>query len=211
MRWLVLVYVLSLLGCSTPESRSENREVRYLQKQLQEEKLRHAQDKARFYRDYGQEDSGIFTDGMHNRLPNGQTKTILWGDDSEVVSTATLWLQKRGLTIIERAQLQHLLQEQKLQLHYSRDEEAISVGRILGAKHIIYVSAKDYSVALRGVDLETAEIMWMGTAKYLRPIMMTPQTARALTCQALATAFGYRQPGEQDIRSEAMCMKPTQQ
>lgn len=37
---------------------------------------------------------------------------------------------------------------------------------------------------------------------------MTPQTARALTCQALATAFGYRPPGEHDIRSETMCMKP---
>lgn len=210
MKRMAVVLICLSAGCSTGGNGIENREVYRLQKELRQAKEQHAQDRARFYRDSDQQDTGIFTDGMHRRLPTSQTKTILWGNDSEVVNTATLWLQKLGLTVIERAQLQHLLHEQELQLHYSRDEDAIGVGRVLGAKHIIYVSAKDYSVALRGVDLETAEIMWMGTAKYLRPITMTPQTARALTCQALATAFGYRQPGDQDIRSEAMCMKPDQ-
>jgi hypothetical protein len=137
-----------------------------LQKQLQREREQHAQARAQFYREWDQQDTGIFTDGMHRRLPTTQTKRILWRNDTEVGYTATLWLQKFGLTVIERAQLQHLLEEQKIQLQYARDEDALNVGRLLGAKHIIYISAKDYSVALRGVDLETAEIMWIGTAKF---------------------------------------------
>ncbi len=34
-------------------------------------------------------------------------------------------------SLFERAQLQHLLEEQKIQLQYARDEDALNVGRLL--------------------------------------------------------------------------------
>ena len=43
------------------------------------------------------------TDGFHHSLPQPNTRIVVWGNSPVVMGTATTWLQKRGLRIVERS------------------------------------------------------------------------------------------------------------
>lgn len=69
-----------------------------------------------------------------------------------------------GMRVIERAQLQDLLQEQRLSLSGRVDEStAIEVGRMLGAQYVIKGQATSVATMLRmdmqAVDVETTEVL----------------------------------------------------
>lgn len=68
-----------------------------------------------------------------------------------------------GMRVIERAQLQDILQEQRLSLSGRVDEStAIEVGRMLGAQYVIKGQATSVASMLRmdmqAVDVETSEV-----------------------------------------------------
>ena len=68
-----------------------------------------------------------------------------------------------GMRVIERAQLQDILQEQRLSLSGRVDEStAIEVGRMLGAQYVIKGQATSVATMLRmdmqAVDVETSEV-----------------------------------------------------
>jgi len=68
------------------------------------------------------------------------------------------------------------------------------------------VSIHSGAVAIRGVDVETGEILWNATARFTRQVPGSPEDLlMKLTCQALATAWGFRPPGGQAIPSQSMC------
>ena len=54
------------------------------------------------------------TDGFHKTLPQQNTRAVVWGNHPAAAGTATTWLQKRGLTIVERARLQQVFDEQRV-------------------------------------------------------------------------------------------------
>ncbi len=56
------------------------------------------------------------TDGFHHRLPQANTRIVVWGDSPSVTGTTTTWLQKRGLRIVERAKILQLFDEQRMTL-----------------------------------------------------------------------------------------------
>lgn len=171
------------------------------------------------------------TDGFHKALPQRNTRVVVWSDHPNVLGTATTWLQKRELTIVERARLQQVFNEQQIRLAHTPDDEAqvLRVGKLLGAETVIFVdtsfqkelassyyvgaygggggTATVYSVnvSIRGVNVETSEVAWSGTARYPDPIGGIEDALTKLTCQALATAWGFRPAGQQEIASQAMC------
>ena len=61
------------------------------------------------------------------------------------------------------------------------------------------------SVSVRGVNVQTSEVAWSGTARYPKPISGIEDALTRLTCQALATAWGLRPPGQDKFDSQAMC------
>lgn len=171
------------------------------------------------------------TDGFHKTLPPRGTRAVVWGDHPSSAGTATTWLQKRGLTIVERARLQQIFNEQQIRLTHTPDDEAqvLRVGKLLGAETVIFVdtffqkelASRHYvgeyggwgrtdtvysaSVSIRGVNVETSEVVWSGTARYPRPAQGIEDALVKLTCQALATAWGFRPPGDDKIPSQDMC------
>ena len=71
-----------------------------------------------------------------------------------------------------------------------------------GGSQTIYSGA----VSVRGVDVETSEVLWTGNARYPQQTGGGPEdTLMKLTCQALATAWGFRPAGDQAISSQSMC------
>ena len=170
------------------------------------------------------------TDGFHHSLPQKDTRIVIWGTSPAVTGTATIWLQKRGLRVVERARLLQLFEEQRIRLTHTADDEGpiLRVGKLLGAGMVVFTDASvtqgvasNFSmgayggggrsepvatagVSLRGVDVETGEVLWTGTARYKQPSSSSPEDGLTkLTCQALATAWGFREAGEEEISSQS--------
>ena len=68
-------------------------------------------------------------------------------------------------------------------------------------------SASVYSTSawIRGVSIETGEVLWSATARYPESSASLDNVLAVLTCHALATAWGYRQSGQPDALPD-MCM-----
>lgn len=165
------------------------------------------------------------TDGFQKALPERQARIVVWGGNLTANAAVTTWLQKLGLTIIERARVQQVFAEQRIVLTNTPydDAQMLRVGKLIGLDQIVYVDVSAVevgtirplfnppittyiaNVAVRGVRVETGEVVWSGTARYRNPIMGHDDYVVRLSCQALATAWGLRPPGELPVASQAMC------
>jgi hypothetical protein len=148
------------------------------------------------------------TDGFHTRLSPAGSTIVVMGSNIDANNAAITWLQKRGVSIVERTHLDQILAEQRRQLTYSSDEEGmlLQAGRILGASEIVFVETSPTSVSVRSVELANGKIGWTGRAHYKdMKIAELGNPNMNLTCQALATAWGFRQPGDIYIPSQIMC------
>jgi hypothetical protein len=148
------------------------------------------------------------TDGFHTSMSNGNETIVIVGSNHSANSAATIWLQKRGLSVLERSQLDQILAEQQLRLVRSSDDEAmlLHVGRLAGASQIVFIDTTSSAVSIRAVDLESGKIGWTGSAHYRDMRIKEPgDPTMKLTCQALATAWGFREPGDIYIPSQQMC------
>jgi hypothetical protein len=157
----------------------------------------------------------IQTDGSQTPPQRpAQTKIAVWGTAPSVLGAATTWLQKRGVTVIERSRLTHIMSEQRTQLLHSADKEAdlLKVGKLAGASALLFVEGNaipgNASVSVRAVDIEGAQILWSGSAQYVGPLAYVDYALAGLTCEALATAWGYRTPGEHTLKAAKHCQTP---
>jgi len=60
-------------------------------------------------------------------------------------------------------------------------------------------------VRIRGLSVESGDASLRGNAHYPHCVELSGETFRNLTCQALATAWGFRPSGQLDIPSSLMC------
>jgi len=100
--------------------------------------------------------------------------------------------QMKKCTVIERARLQVVLNEQQIRLTHTSDDEAdlLRIGKLVGADQMVFAevvtksaissgafvhayggasrseTVYHLSVAVRSVDVETGEIRWSGSAHY---------------------------------------------
>lgn len=142
--------------------------------------------------------SGIMpvSNGSQSNLPEPGTSAVVWGNHSGAVGQTVTLLQQAGIRIVERARLRQIIDEQKIILTHTSEDEAqlLQVGKILGADSIVFVEATmsssqmsrafvnqygggsrsetvtNVSVSVRGVDVESGEIMWNGMAHYPQAI-----------------------------------------
>jgi len=144
------------------------------------------------------------TDGSHSVLPSKHAKVIVWGNDTRTSDSAMTWLKKRRLMVIERGALKLSMDEKSLDFSHTLEDEAmiLRVSRELGIKMVVFVDRvgdlRAPMVAIRGVDVDTHQILWSGSARYPDYSNKTPSDLLVnLTCQALATAWGFQTPGSQ--------------
>lgn len=136
------------------------------------------------------------SNGSQSDLPDLGSTAIVWGQHKGAVGETVTLLQQGGFRIVERSRLQQVFEEQKIRLTYSTDDDAqiLKVGKILGSDSIVFVETEtsssqtsqafvnqygggsrsetvtNVSVSVRGVNVETGEVMWTGTAHYPKPI-----------------------------------------
>jgi hypothetical protein len=116
--------------------------------------------------------------------PRGATLRVI-AVDGEVMRTTVVWLERHGYRVIQAA----------------------------GADAAILCEVVDQPAIWAGVTSEVIIRLQRpsGTASVILGRAMMPIATRGegvlhdLTCQALATAWGYRPSGQLDIPSEQMC------
>ncbi|WP_454063730.1 hypothetical protein [Candidatus Nitrospira salsa] len=148
------------------------------------------------------------TDGYHHELPNSKTQVIVWGNHPAVVETTTTWLQKHGLLTLDPTTIGETLKTKDIRwTHTFQDERSIlKAAQELGVQEVVFANRygdrRAPSVSVRGVDAKTNRLLWIGSGRY--PEYLTqPENdiVTKLTCQALATAWGYRLPGKDWVDS----------
>jgi hypothetical protein len=154
------------------------------------------------------------TDGSGSsvKILNISTKAVVWGTRSEAVQSLTTWLLKRGFTLIDGVKLNQLASESFVR---PSNADILKLAKIAGAKQVIFIDADvsrgtgteienvlgqsgftyTASVFIRALDAETAEIQWNGKAHSTDRFTNLTEGMHQLTCHALATAWGLREPG----------------
>jgi hypothetical protein len=150
--------------------------------------------------------SSPLTEGFHTDLPPRHTIALIWGSQPAVVAAATTWLLQRGLIVIEQSKLQPILADAHTpELPVSKDTTVLKAAKSLGVKVVVFITqsgdVRAPIVTVRGVDVETAQIFWSGSARYPE-YMKRPFSDLLvnLTCEALAAAWGL-----ECTKKEACC------
>jgi len=139
----------------------------------------------------------------------------------------TTWLNQRGVVLVTLRR-DALRLEQYRQLQETGDA-AVRVGQLKGATQLIDLRVRaehEPTVTVRATSIETGEVVWAATAHmpplyrvrhvladsfgatmpvYDRVERLDGHTISLLTCHALATAFGLRDPGTTEIRLDHPC------
>jgi hypothetical protein len=174
--------------------------------------------------------------GSHSKIepvnPDKPPSAVVWGNHPMVVAAATQTMQEMKVQVVERARLKDILNEQKIRLTNTSDDEAdlLRVGRLLGADQIIFADATvnskevqrvvdsyggntkaetvyQLSVSVRNVSIETGEVRWSGTATYPKPVTNPDQGLTDLTRHAISHAVCPLENGY-TWDEQAGCRKP---
>ncbi|MBW8039505.1 MAG: glycine zipper 2TM domain-containing protein [Planctomycetes bacterium] len=109
---------------------------------------------------------------------------VVQGDaaKNQIADFFSMELLKKGYTVVERTQVQTLLDEQDFQASdLTSADNAVQVGKILNVPVVLVVNIPRYdeemSMTAKMIDVEDASILWMGSAS-------------GTTGRTLATIFG---------------------
>ncbi len=144
----------------------------------------------------------IVTSGSHVpqtdlAKPKESRRYVVWGNHAGMVGWLTQKIISEGVSIVERARLQDVLNEQKIRLTHTADDETdiLRVGKLIGATHILFAEATvrpdtrhgavitpafggasyagtvyHLGVTIRVVRVDSGEIRLSGTAQYTLPV-----------------------------------------
>ncbi len=178
----------------------------------------------------------VVTEGSTKRLPPKNARVAVWGLRPVVTSTVTEWLRERGYAVIEPAELQRLFDQQNVRVarSFADEQQALRAAKELKAELVIVTQSalgttvvdstatttaatpfpgtvpttfSSASVALRGFEVASGELVLSGTAKYPQQLAAAGQaTLAVLTCKALETAWGVTPAGEQASSPDEPCV-----
>lgn len=155
------------------------------------------------------------TSGSHTILPAAQQRILIWAEPP-LTDVAVEWLRSHQYTNIlipdtgpfQAAQVSHnfaalaVAKETKAEFVLFLEREESKEGALIEPQcgPLFYVS-----VTVRGLSVESGDTVLRGSAHYPHCVDLSEKTSRSLTCQAIATAWGFRPSGQLDIPSSLMC------
>ena len=159
------------------------------------------------------------TSGSHTILPTAQQRILIWGDPS-LADVAVEWLQYHHYSSI-------LLPENgsfhapQVSHSFSDRKAALAVAESMKAEFVLFLEREEskegaliepqcgsffnVTVSLRVLSVESGDMVLRGSAYFPHCVDLSDKTFRSLTCQAFATAWGFRPSGQLDIPSSLMC------
>jgi hypothetical protein len=153
-------------------------------------------------------------------MPSKPETLVIWANHAGIEPHLAGVLLHDGYTVVERARLQQIFDEQKIRLMYTSEKEAdvLRVGQLAGATQVIFVEVrreptygheiKSASVGIRSVSVETGQVRWSGTAHVRTTDWYVIQDAREgdlaemamrrATCPVETGRFEWIEPSESD-------------
>ena len=151
------------------------------------------------------------TDGFRTNLPSPYTRAVVWGGRPDIIQSASTWLSKKGVLVVDQSIVLQAAAEQKVTLteNKSLETDILRLARLVGARLVVFSNAEvgtweigfphrrvySASVTVRAVDVNTGEIEWIGKAQSTERFSTLQEGMNVLTCHALATAWDMRKPG----------------
>jgi len=152
------------------------------------------------------------TNGFHSDLPTEKQRILIWGNSS-LSKVAEKWLRSHHYSPI-------LALPQKI--HAELDHgEAFRLAAELGTEFVLLLEQEELktgaliephcgarfnlSITARGLLQRSREMVFRGSAHYPQCVERTHEIVEHLTCQALATAWGFRPSGQLEIPSSLAC------
>jgi hypothetical protein len=152
------------------------------------------------------------TSGFHTRLPSEQQRILIWGDPL-LVRMAEEWLRSHHYS--------NILMPPHIPPTSSDRQAALAVAAEANAGFVLILEREELkegaliqsncgalfniTVDVRGLSVERGGSVLRGTAHYPHCIERNDETFQNLTCQALATAWGFRSSGQLEIPSHLAC------
>ncbi|MBH0203337.1 MAG: hypothetical protein HP496_13815 [Nitrospira sp.] len=159
--------------------------------------------------------SGIhfpITSGFHTLLPSERQRILIWGDPL-LARVAEAWLRSHHYS--------NILMQPQIPRPSSDRQTALAVAAEANAEFVLILEREELkegaliqancgprfniSVDVRGLLMERGVSVLRGNAHYPHCVEHTDQTLQNLTCQALATAWGFRPSGQLEIPSYLTC------
>lgn len=159
------------------------------------------------------------TSGSHWLLPTAEARILLWGDP-DMTGTALDWLRTHHYARIvvsdhgrpREAQASSDLSDRRaalaladslhaefvLLLERETSKEGALIEPSCGARFVVHVR-------LHGLSARDGGTVLQANAHYPNCVELNERTIRNLTCQAFATAWGFRPSGQLDLPSSLMC------
>jgi hypothetical protein len=141
-------------------------------------------------------------DGTMKDIPSPGSKIVVWSNNPDAEAEAVSFFQKQKFKVIEKSRLQKALDEQKIRLSNTSEDESqvMRAGKIVGADSVVFVQVeaknggsasrsstlKNLSVTIKCVDIETGEVIWSANSHYRKPSPEPDIEVIHLTRNALA-------------------------
>jgi len=152
------------------------------------------------------------TRGSHILLPSEQQRILIWGNPS-LTPAAEEWLRSHHYSSI--------LLPRQISRTASDRQTALAIAAELNAAFVLILEQDELKegaliephcgllfniqVDVRGLSVERQEIVLRGNAHYPHCVERSDKIIQSLTCQALATAWGFRPSGQLEIPSHLAC------
>ena len=159
------------------------------------------------------------TSGFHTLLPTEQKRILIWGDPL-LNHLAEEWLRSHHYSHILLPHLDSLAIPPALRTASDR-QAALTLATELQAEFVLILEREELkegalidphcgsffniNVDVRGLSVERRETVLRGSAHYPQCVERSDKTFQNLTCQALATAWGFRPSGQLEIPSTLAC------
>jgi hypothetical protein len=159
------------------------------------------------------------TSGSHTLLPTAQQRILVWAEPP-LADVASEWLRSHHYSSILKPE-KGPFQTPQVSHRFSDRKAALAVAKEMHVEFVLFLEQEEskkgalieaqcgslfhVSVHVRGLSLESGETALRGSASYPHCVELNGKTLRNLTCQAFATAWGYRPSGQLDIPSSLMC------
>ena len=159
------------------------------------------------------------TNGSHTLLPTPEQPILLWADPP-LTDLAVEWLRAHHYSNFLLPH-QAPLRGPQIAHDLSTRKAALAVAQEMKAEVVLVLereATKDgaliephcgplyhVSVDVQGLSVDSGDTSFRGSAHYPHCVDLSDKTIRSLTCQAFATAWGFRPSGQLEIPSHLMC------
>lgn len=159
------------------------------------------------------------TNGSHTILPTTDQQILIWSDPP-LTEVAVEWLRAHHYANIQLPEKAPVRAPQ-ISHDFSTRKAALAVAQEMNAEVVLFLEREatkegaliephcgplyHVNVELRGLAVESGDTALRGSAHYPHCVDLSDKTTRSLTCQAFATAWGFRPSGQLEIPSSLMC------